>query len=112
MTTQLLATPELDERLLLAFDTITVELGFPHASIALIDKRKAILRMRMAAGFPNNEEVERIEIPLDSSAAGVSVVHTGRSIWISRHGEEWAPYIGRLPYDSDILALPLFGGEL
>jgi PAS domain S-box-containing protein len=112
MTTQLLATPELDERLLLALDTITVELGFPHASIALIDKRKAILRMRMASGFPNNKEVERIEMPLDSSAVGVSVVHTGRPAWINRTDGERAPYIGQIAYDTDILALPLFGGEL
>src|SRR5919199_1316089 len=67
-TTQMLATPKLDERLLLALEAITTGLGFPHAAIALIDERYAILRMRAALGFEDDKEVARIEVPLDSGA--------------------------------------------
>ena len=110
MTTQLLATQSLEERLLLALDTITADLGYPCAAIALIDKRNASLRIRMAVGFEDNDAIEAIEMPLDSGAPSVSVVHDGRLAWIKRQdngGAYLAPHLTR----TDLLALPLFGGQ-
>src|SRR5918997_7191920 len=73
MTTQLLAAQEVEERLLLTLDTATSGFGYPHAAIALIDKRSANLRMRMAVGFPDDAAVGTLEIPLDSNAPHVRV---------------------------------------
>lgn len=109
MTTEMLATRSLDERMLLALDTITTDLGYPCAAIALIDEFNATLRMRMAAGFEDNSAVERIEMPLDSAAVGVSVVHDARPAWIPIGGNEYSPFIGPLAVSTDMLALPLFG---
>ncbi|HWP42718.1 MAG TPA: ATP-binding protein [Blastocatellia bacterium] len=111
MTTEILATRSLDERMLLALDTITSYLGFPNAAIALIDGKRGTLRMRLAVGFEDNSAIERIEMPLDSAAVGVSVVHEARPAWISRGGNEYSPFISKLATDSDVLALPLFGGQ-
>src|ERR1051325_1722745 len=82
MTTQLLATQGLNERLLLALDTVTADLGYHRAAIGRIDNQTAKPRMRMAVGFPDNASVEAIEMPLDSGDITVSVVHDGRPAWI------------------------------
>jgi PAS domain S-box-containing protein len=111
MTSQLLALPSLDERLLLALDTVTASLGYPCAAVALIDKNSATLRMRMAAGFADNAAIERIEIPFDSTALSISVVHDGRPAWITRESGERAPFLGPFATNMDLLALPLFGGQ-
>jgi PAS domain S-box-containing protein len=112
MTTQLLATQDVNERLLLALDTVTADLGYPRAAIALIDRRNATLKVRMAVGFADNASVERIEMPLDSGNRAVSTVHDGRPAWITRQDHEsknsfFGPYLD----DVDLLALPLFGGQ-
>ncbi len=112
MTTQMLATESLDERLLLALDTVTADLGYPCAAIALIDNRDATLRVRKAVGFEYNAAVESIEMPLDSGAASVAVVHDGRPAWVARGTEgSYAPFFGAHLGDTDLLALPLFGGQ-
>lgn len=111
MTTELLATNNLEERMLLALDTITSDLGYSRAAIALIDERTSNLRVRMAVGFDDNTSVEGIEMPLDSAALGVSVVHDGRPLWIKRENVEYSPFIGQFAGTSDILGLPLFGGR-
>jgi PAS domain S-box-containing protein len=111
MTTEMLATRSLEERMLLAMDTLTADLGYPSAAIALMDEHSATLRMRMAAGFADNSAVERMEIPLDSAAVSVSVVHDGLPAWVSRGGDEYSPFLSKLAVDTDILALPLFGGR-
>ncbi|HEX8091750.1 MAG TPA: ATP-binding protein [Blastocatellia bacterium] len=111
MTTQLLATEGLNERLLLALDTVTADLGYPSAAIALIDNQTATLRMRMAVGFKYNSAVEAVEMPLDSGAVAVSVVHDGRPAWITRRTGTIVPFMGPFLDDIDLLALPLFGGQ-
>jgi PAS domain S-box-containing protein len=111
MTTQLLATQTLNERLLLALDTVTADLGYPSAAIALIDPQTATLRMRMAVGFADNSAVEAVEMPLDSGAVVVSVVHDGRPAWITRKANGGTPFLGPFLNDIDLLALPLFGGH-
>lgn len=111
MTTELLATNSLEERMLLALDTITSDLGYSRAAIAMIDEHTSSLRVRMAVGFDDNEAVERLEMPLDSAALGVVVVHDGRPLWIKRENAEYSPFIGKFAGDIDILGLPLFGGR-
>src|ERR1044071_4737114 len=71
-TTQMLATPTLDERLVLALEAIVTSLGHMQAAIAVVDERDAALRMRATIGF--DDESVAIEMPLDSSAACVKVV--------------------------------------
>ncbi|HEX5706830.1 MAG TPA: PAS domain S-box protein, partial [Pyrinomonadaceae bacterium] len=111
MTTQLLAAQTVDERLLLTLDTATAGLGHPHAAIALIDKRKAVLRVRMGAGLPDDEAVAGLELPLDSSGPHVTVVHDGRPAWVTRADPASAAFLERLGSSTDLLALPLFGSQ-
>lgn len=113
MTTQLLAAPTLDEQLSLVVDTVTTGLGYPRAALALIDKSRGVLRVRQAAGFPDDSEVARLELTLDSNAPQVRVVHEARPCWI-KSGEDAAAtdFLARLGADSDLLALPLVGGQL
>lgn len=111
MTTELLATNSLEERMSLALDTITSDLGYSRAAIALIDEGKSNLRVRMAAGFDDNNRVESLDMPLDSAALGVSVVHEGRPVWVLRESAEYNPFLGQFATDIDILGLPLFGGR-
>src|SRR5437764_15342628 len=77
-TAQMLATPKLHERLLLALETITTGLGYSQAAVALADERQAALRVRAAAGFPDENAIERVTIPLDSSAPCITAFHEGR----------------------------------
>ncbi|HEX8888381.1 MAG TPA: ATP-binding protein [Pyrinomonadaceae bacterium] len=108
-TTQMLATTKLHERLLLALEAIVTGLGYTQAAIAMINEREAALRVRAAVGF-GDDEVARIEMPLDSSAACVRVVHEGRPIWISvKTDEQSCALFGKLDWQHDVLALPMFG---
>ncbi len=111
MTTQLLATQSLEEGLLLALDTVTADLGYSCAAIALIDNRNATLRMKMAVGFEDNAAIEAIEMPLDSGALSVSIVHDGRPAWIKRQANGAASLLDPDMMQTDLLALPLFGGQ-
>src|SRR5215213_5278961 len=70
-TTQMLATPKLQERLLLALEAISTNFGHRQAAIAIIDERDAELRMRAAVGFEGDPSATRLKMPLDSSAACV-----------------------------------------
>src|SRR5436305_7990411 len=108
-TTQMLATTKLHERLLLALEAIVAGLGYPQAAVAMINEREAALRVRAAVGFDDDEGV-RIEMPLDSSAACVRVVHEGCPIWISlKTDEQSCALFGKLAWKQDVLALPMFG---
>src|SRR5688572_25144070 len=66
-TTQMLATPKLNERLLLALEGIESIFGYRQAAIAIINEKDAELRIRVATGF--DSDAVRVEMPLDSSAA-------------------------------------------
>ena len=113
MTTQLLAAPSLDEQVSLVIDTVTTGLGYPRAALALIDKTRGVLRVRQAAGFPDDAEVSRVELTLDSNAPQVRVVHEARPVWLTRaEGDASADFLDRLGSDAEMLALPLLGGQL
>lgn len=110
-TTQMLATPRLQERLLLAAEAIVSGLGYPQAAIAMVDERSGTLRVRAVAGFPEGADGARV-MPLDSGAECVRVVHEGRPVWISVETDEASRALfGGMEWEQDVLALPLFGLE-
>ena len=115
MTTQLLAAQTLEEQLMMTLDTLTSGLGYAHAAVALIDKNRAVLRTRMAAGFADDEKAVGLELPLDSSGPQVTVAHDGRPAWVTRHGGSGdlsaTAFLDALGCPTDLLALPLFGGQ-
>ena len=58
-TTQMLVTPKLQERLLLALEAIANVLGYPQTAIAIISERDAALRIRAAVGFEGDPSTIR-----------------------------------------------------
>ncbi|HKG15517.1 MAG TPA: PAS domain S-box protein, partial [Pyrinomonadaceae bacterium] len=111
MTTQLLAAQHLEEQISLVLDAVTAGLGYPGAAIALIDKRGGALRVRGAEGFASDPARAGLELPLDSNAPQVRVVHDGRPAWITREDEEGRAFLEQTGSPADLLALPLFGGQ-
>ncbi|MBD0372624.1 MAG: hypothetical protein ICV60_17400, partial [Pyrinomonadaceae bacterium] len=110
MTTQIFTAQRLTDRLLLALEALTTGLGFQRAAIALIDDRRSALRMRAATGFEDDEAVEALEIPLDSSGLQISIIHEGRPAWIRRDADDASrAFLKQLGCPTDVLALPLFG---
>jgi PAS domain S-box-containing protein len=110
MTTQIFTAQRLTDRLLLALEALTTGLGFQRAAIALIDERRSALRIRAAAGFEDDEAVESLEIPLDSSGPQISIVHEGRPAWIRTDADDaGSAFLKQLRCAQDVLVLPLFG---
>jgi PAS domain S-box-containing protein len=108
-TTQMLATPRLNERLLLALEGIASIFGHRQAAIAIINEREAELRVRAAVGFEGDQPV-RAEMPLDSSAACVRVIHDAVPLWISiKEDVASRTLFDKMQWEQDIVALPLFG---
>jgi PAS domain S-box-containing protein len=108
-TTQMLATPRLNERLLLALEGIANIFGHRQAAIAIINERDAELRIRAAVGFEGDHPA-RAEMPLDSSAACVRVIHDGVPLWISTKEDVASRTLfDKMHWEQDVLALPLFG---
>ena len=109
-TTQMLATPKLHERLLLALEAISTNFGYRQAAIAIINERDAELRVRAAVGFDGDPAATRVEMPLDSSAACVRVIHDAVPLWISMEEDEASRNLfATMPWLSEVLAVPLFG---
>jgi PAS domain S-box-containing protein len=109
-TTQMLATPKLQERLLLALEAISTNFGHRQAAIAIIDERDAELRIRAAVGFEGDSSAKDIEMPLDSSAACVRVIHDAHPLWISMEEDEASRSLfANMRWHSEVLAVPLFG---
>lgn len=108
-TTQMLATPRLNERLLLALEGIANIFGHRQAAVAIINERDAELRIRAAVGFEADHPA-RAEMPLDSSAACVRVIHDGVPLWLSIKDDIASRTLfDKMHWEQDILALPLFG---
>jgi PAS domain S-box-containing protein len=108
-TTQMLATPRLHERLLLALEAIVHNFGCQQAAIAIINEREAELRIRAALGF-DEDQANKIDMPLDSSAACVRVIHDAQPCWIDLDQDESSrQLVGRLNWQQDLLAFPLYG---
>lgn len=107
-TTQMLATPKLNERLLLALEGIESIFGYRQAAIAIINEKDAEMRIRVASGF--DVDATRVEMPLDSSAACVRVIHDAQPLWISIQEDEASRTLfDKMRWEQDVLALPLFG---
>ncbi|MET0649436.1 MAG: ATP-binding protein [Pyrinomonadaceae bacterium] len=112
MTTQLLAAQSLEEQTSLVLDTLTAGLGHASAALALVERPRGVLRVRGAAGFGDDEALAGLELPLDSNAPHVRVVHDGRRAWLTRGDESAAEFLRQVGGQTDVLALPLFGGQL
>jgi PAS domain S-box-containing protein len=109
-TTQMLATPRLQERLLLALEAIVHNFGCEQAAIAIVNERDAELRVRAALGFGDDLAAARVEMPLDSSASCVRVIHDAQPVWIDLDEDESSrQFLGKMNWAQDVLALPLFG---
>jgi len=103
----MLATPKLQERLLLALEAISNNFGHRQSAIAVINERDAELRIRAAIGFDGDT---RVEMPLDSSASCVRVIHDAQPLWISMEEDEGSRSLfANMQWHSDVLAVPLFG---
>jgi PAS domain S-box-containing protein len=108
-TTQMLATPRLNERLLLALEGISNIFGHRQAAVAIINERDAELRIRAAVGF-DAELPARADMPLDSSAACVRVIHDAVPLWISmKEDVASCTLFDKMQWEHDVIALPLFG---
>lgn len=108
-TTQMLATPRLNERLLLALEGIANIFGHRQAAVAIINERDAELRIRASVGFEGDQPA-RAEMPLDSSAACVRVIHDAVPLWISiKEDIASRTLFDKMHWEQDIVALPLFG---
>jgi PAS domain S-box-containing protein len=106
----MLATPKLQERLLLALEAISTNFGHRQAAIAIINERDAELWVRAAVGFEADPATTRVEMPLDSSAACVRVIHDAAPLWISMEEDEASRGLfANMSWQSDVLAVPLFG---
>src|SRR5437764_8667822 len=88
VTTQLLSAQSLEDQVSLLLDTVTAGLGYAGAALALIDRRAGMLRVRGVTGFADDAAAARLELPLDSNAPHVRVVHDGRPAWITRERSE------------------------
>ena len=109
-TTQMLATPKLHERLLLALEAISNNFGHRQAAIAIINERDAELRVRAAVGFDVDFSTTRVEMPLDSSAACVRVIHDAQALWIPLQEDESSRSLfAKMEWQDEVLAVPLFG---
>ena len=109
-TTQMLATPKLKERLLLALEAISTNFGHRQAAIAIINEREAELRIHAAVGFEGDPTASKVEMPLDSSAACVRVIHDAQPLWISMEEDDASrSFFANMGWQSDILAVPLYG---
>lgn len=107
-TTQMLATPKLNERLQLALEGVETIFGYRQAAIAIISERDAELRIRVAIGF--DQDASRAAMPLDSSAACVRVIHDATPTWISIQEDEASRTLfDKMRWEQDVLAMPLFG---
>ncbi len=108
-TTQMLATPKLIERLQLALEGIANIFGHRQAAIAIINERDAELRVRAAIGFEDVSNT-RVEMPLDSSANCVRVIHDAHPLWITIQDDEASRSLfDKMRWQQDVLAIPLFG---
>src|ERR1044071_7230672 len=109
-TTQMLATPKLHERLLLALEAVTNVFGYQQSAIATVNEREATLKIRAAVGFDTDLVSARVEMPLDSSAACVRVIHDAYPLWISLEDDVSSRALfDQMNWHKDVLALPLFG---
>jgi PAS domain S-box-containing protein len=113
MTSQLLAAQSLDEQTSLVLDTLTAGLGHTGAALALVDRQRGVLRVRGAVGFADDEALTGLELPLDSNAPHVRIVHDGRHAWLARDDGTASDFLRQTTGGAtDLLALPLFGTQL
>ncbi|HEY6328351.1 MAG TPA: PAS domain-containing protein, partial [Blastocatellia bacterium] len=111
MTTQMLAMHRLEDRILLALDAITEQMGYASAAIGFVDLENGFLKMKMSVGFDDDATVESIEIPLESAALHLEGIHNGKRYFLhSDSSPAEAALLKEFGATTELLALPLFGG--
>jgi PAS domain S-box-containing protein len=84
--------------------------GYQQSAIATVNEREATLKIRAAVGFDNDLVSARLEMPLDSSATCVRVIHDAYPLWISLEDDlSSRALFDQMNWHKDVLALPLFG---
>jgi PAS domain S-box-containing protein len=112
LTTQMLATRSLDDKLSLVLDAVTSELSYAHAALGLIDQDSSEIRIRMALGFPNDDSLSGLLVPAKLGSPVGSIGLAGRPVWIRRsNGNAETHFLDTIGAASDLLALPLLGGR-
>src|SRR5262245_8972317 len=112
LTTQMLATAEVQDRLSLVLDAVTFELGYPHAAIAIIDNDTGVLQLRMGLGFPNDDALTSLPIPQNLGISFGDSRMKWRPVWIMRsNSASDAKFLDHIQCAEDLLGLPLFGGQ-
>src|SRR5215831_6219387 len=84
LTTQMLATKNVDDKLSLVLDAVTSELGYPHSALGLIDHDSGEIRLRMALGFPDDDNISGMAVSSKIGSPLGSVTLGGRPVWIRR----------------------------
>src|SRR5215831_9348244 len=84
LTTQMLASKNLDDKLSLVLDAVTSELGYPHSALGLIDQDSGEIRLRMALGFLDDESLSGMTVPAKIGSPLGSISLGGRPVWIRR----------------------------
>src|ERR1041385_2180112 len=108
LTTQMLATRNMEDRLSLVVDAVTSDLGYPRAAISLLDSEAQVLRIRMALGFPDNEAVANVMVPANLGTPFGITTLGARPAWIQRSvSKADAEFLDAIRCDTDMLALPL-----
>src|ERR1041385_1740642 len=67
-TTQMLATPKLHERLLLALEAVTNVFGYQQSAIATVNEIEQTLKIRAAVGFDNDHVSARLEMQIGKAS--------------------------------------------
>jgi len=112
LTTQMLATKNLDDQLSLVLDAVTSELGYSHSALGLIDQDSGELRIRLAIGFPDDATIAGMIVPPKLGAPIGSGSLGPRPVWIQRsNGGNEQQFLDGIASSTDMLALPLFGGR-
>ncbi len=112
LTTQMLATKSLDDKISLVLDAVTSELGYAHAALALIDPDTGEMRMRLAIGFPGDGAAGRMVVPANFGSPFGPASPGSRPAWIRRgRSKPENDFLNEIGAETDLLALPLFGDQ-
>src|SRR5690242_3140011 len=112
LTTQMLATRTLEDKLSLVLDAVNADLGYSHAALGLIDADSGETRIGLALGFPDNESILGTAVPAKIGSPVGTLTLGGKPVWIRRvNGAIESQFLDSIGSPSDLLALPLIGGR-
>jgi PAS domain S-box-containing protein len=107
----MLAVRQVDDGLSLVLDACTSELGYAHAAIALTESESEALRIRMALGFPDDRALKDRPVPSNIGCPFLSFPAGAELAWVQRIAPPDREFLDEIGSRTDLLALPLFGGQ-